>query len=58
MEQFNVAGVCRISTGGALAWASVNPLLNAGKEMLDEGSFNWLQQMAKGSEIQSLIKRQ
>ncbi len=57
MEQFNAAGVCRISTGGALTWASVNPLLTAGKEMLQEGSFSWLTQMAKGSEIQSLLKK-
>ena len=56
MEQFNSAGVCRISVGGALAWASVNPLLNAGKEMLNDGSFSWLGQMAKGAEVQSLLK--
>lgn len=55
MEQFNAAGVCRISTGGALTWASVNPLILAGKEMLEQGSFDWLQTMAKGTEIQNLI---
>ena len=56
MDQFNAAGVCRISTGGALAWAAVNPLLLAGKEMLEQGSFEWLKGMAKGTEIQSLLR--
>lgn len=58
MADFNEAGVCRISTGGALTWATLNPLLAAGKEMLNEGSFNWLQHMAKGTEVQSLLNSQ
>ena len=56
MEKFTAAGVCRVSTGGALAWASVKPLLSAGKEMLEQGSFQWLKEMARGTEIQALIK--
>lgn len=56
MVQFNKAGVCRVSTGGALTWASVNPLLLAGREMLEQGSFAWLNAMARGTEIQSLLK--
>lgn len=55
MAQFNEAGVCRISTGGALTWATLNPLLTAGKEMLNDGTFSWQQHMAKGTEIQSLL---
>ncbi len=57
MEKFTRAGVCRISVGGALAWASVNPLLMAGKEMLEQGSFSWLKNMARGSDIQSLLRQ-
>lgn len=57
MEQFNAAGVCRVSTGGALTWASLAPLLNAGKEMQEQGSFQWLRAMAKGTEIQQLIEK-
>ncbi|MCG8413772.1 MAG: isocitrate lyase/phosphoenolpyruvate mutase family protein [Pseudomonadales bacterium] len=57
MEQFNAAGVCRISTGGALTWASLKPLLDGGKEMLESGAFSWLKQMAKGTEIQSLLQK-
>lgn len=56
MDKFNAAGVCRISTGGALAWAAVNPLLLAGREMLEQGNFDWLKSMAKGTEIQSLLR--
>jgi len=55
VAQLSEAGATRISTGGALTWASLNPLLMAGKEMLEKGSFDWLGQMAKGTEIQSLL---
>lgn len=57
MDQFNAAGVCRISTGGALTWASLKPILDGGKEMLESGTFSWLKQMAKGTEIQSLLQK-
>ncbi len=57
MDQFNAAGVCRISTGGALTWASLKPFLDGGKEMLESGTFDWLKHMAKGTEIQSLLQK-
>ncbi|HCL71769.1 MAG TPA: 2-methylisocitrate lyase [Gammaproteobacteria bacterium] len=50
-------GVTRVSTGGALNWAAVNPLITAGKEMLEQGSFNWLTVMAKGTQVQALLKK-
>ena len=50
-------GVTRVSTGGALNWSAVNPLISAGKEMLEQGSFNWLTGMAKGTEVQALLKK-
>lgn len=50
-------GVTRVSTGGALNWAAVNPLITAGKEMLEQGSFNWLTGMAKGTQVQALLKK-
>ena len=56
VAQLSEAGATRISTGGALTWAALNPLLSAGKEMLEQGSFDWLGQMAKGAEIQSLLR--
>lgn len=49
------AGATRISLGGALAWACIKPLLDAGREMLEQGSFNWTAQMAKGREIKELL---
>lgn len=50
-------GVTRVSTGGALNWAAVNPLITAGKEMLEQGSFNWLTGMANGTQVQALLKK-
>ena len=49
------AGAQRISVGGALNYACINPLLIAGKEMLEQGTFNWLGAMASGKEIQTLL---
>jgi len=45
VDEFSAAGATRISIGGALTWAALNPLLNAGKEMLEQGTFNWINQM-------------
>mgnify|MGYP001236905822 FL=1 len=50
-------GVTRVSTGGALNWAAVNPLITAGKEILEQGSFNWLTVMAKGTQVRALLKK-
>jgi 2-methylisocitrate lyase-like PEP mutase family enzyme len=57
VPQLADAGVTRVSTGGALNWAAVHPLITAGKEMLEQGSFNWLTGMAKGTEVQALLKK-
>lgn len=38
-------GVRRISTGGALAYATVKPLIDAGNEMLNQGRFGWVTRM-------------
>jgi hypothetical protein len=32
-------------------------LITAGKEMLEQGSFNWLTGMAKGTEVQALLEK-
>lgn len=55
VEDFAAAGAKRISIGGALAWASVKPLLDAGKEMLEKGSFDWTKTMASGAEVKKLF---
>lgn len=35
--------------------AAVNPLITAGKEMLETGTFSWLDSVARGQEIRKLI---
>lgn len=49
------AGAQRISVGSALTWVAINPLIRAGKETLEQGSFNWLSEMASGEEIKKLL---
>jgi 2-methylisocitrate lyase-like PEP mutase family enzyme len=55
VEEFSAAGARRISVGGALNWASVNPLLKAGQEMLDQGTFSWTADMASGRDVKKLL---
>jgi 2-methylisocitrate lyase-like PEP mutase family enzyme len=55
VEQFAAAGARRISIGSALSMACWQPLLIAGREMLEQGSFDWTQGMASGGEISQLL---
>jgi 2-methylisocitrate lyase-like PEP mutase family enzyme len=55
VPDFVDAGAKRISVGGALAWASVKPIIEAGRQMLEQGNFNWTGQMASGAEIKTLL---
>ena len=55
VDDFIAAGAKRISVGGALAWASLKPALDAGKEMLEQGSFNWVTSIASGAEVKKLL---
>jgi len=55
VDDFAQAGAKRISVGGALNWAAVNPLLNAGREMLEQGTFNWTSGMASGGDVKKLL---
>ena len=55
VDEFIEAGAKRISVGGALTWACIKPLLDAGREMLEQGSFGWTKQMAKGAEVKQLL---
>lgn len=49
------AGVKRISIGGALANVAIGAILEAGSELLENGTFGWLAQMAPRSEITRLL---
>ena len=56
LADFHDAGALRVSLGGALTHATLKPLIDAGKEMRESGSFHWLSGMANGSEIAGLLK--
>jgi 2-methylisocitrate lyase-like PEP mutase family enzyme len=49
------AGAKRISVGGALARAALTALLSAGREMRDQGSFDWSQNLVGGNEVSALL---
>ena len=55
VDEFAESGAKRVSIGGALNWAAVNPILKAGKEMLAQGTFNWTAEMAPHGEVKKLI---
>lgn len=55
VDEFSAAGAKRISLGGALTWATIRPLLDASKEMLERGTFNWSNHLVSGSEIRILL---
>jgi 2-methylisocitrate lyase-like PEP mutase family enzyme len=55
LAQLAHAGAKRISIGGALARAVMATLLRAGKEMRDQGSFNWTSDMTSGAELTKLL---
>ncbi len=57
VSDFAAAGVKRVSLGSALNWASINPLLIAGKEMLEEGTFNWMAGMASRKGVEELLSK-
>lgn len=44
------AGARRVSVGGALALLSLSPVVEAGREMLEQGRFDWLSRVATGAE--------
>jgi len=56
VQQMASNGAKRISVGGALNWAAVNPLLMAAKEMLVEGTFDWTENLAASNEVNKLLQ--
>lgn len=55
VQQLAAAGGARISVGGALIYAAVAPLLQAGKEMLEQGTFTWAGNVANSSKIKAVL---
>ena len=55
VDELADAGAQRISIGGALARAAMTPILSAGTEMLESGSFAWLAACAPAGEVNRLM---
>lgn len=56
VAEFGECGANRISVGGALNFAAINPVLGAGAEMIDKGTFDWLGGRADGAVVAELLK--
>lgn len=57
VAEFNKCGANRISLGGALNFAAINPVLSASAEMIEKGTFDWLGNRADGAAVTELLKR-
>jgi 2-methylisocitrate lyase-like PEP mutase family enzyme len=55
LAQLAEAGAKRVSTGGALARASITALLRAGAEMIERGSFAWTSGLASSADVKRLL---
>lgn len=55
LTEFAEAGAKRVSIGGALALASLTPVLSAGREMLEQGTFGWVQDLSKAAEARKYL---
>lgn len=56
VEEFTELGVRRISLGGALARLTHRAILDAGRSIFEEGSFDGLRRGASGKEIDGLLR--
>lgn len=54
--EFSECGANRISLGGALNFAAINPVLDASVEMIEKGTFEWLGSRADGAAVSKLLK--
>jgi 2-methylisocitrate lyase-like PEP mutase family enzyme len=51
VSELAAAGVARISTGGTLAMAAIDALARAARELLDDGTYGFLEQARAGSAL-------
>ena len=49
-------GVKRVSIGGALARVVLGAMIDAGEEMLERGTFTWLEKAASGRRLVDMFK--
>src|SRR5205807_1527279 len=50
VAELGAAGVCRVSVGGAFAFAALGTLVEAGRELLDEGTYGYWDKAATGGQ--------
>ena len=55
LAELSALGVKRVSVGGALARAALGAFLRAGREMQAHGTFGFVEDAAKSSEIEALL---
>ena len=55
--QLAAVGAKRLSIGGALAWATIGTVLRSGLEMMEQGSFDWTNDLATNKEIGALLSK-
>ncbi|MFT5511434.1 MAG: 2-methylisocitrate lyase-like PEP mutase family enzyme, partial [Hyphomicrobiaceae bacterium] len=55
VEEFAAAGAKRLSIGGALARLMLGSVMQAGNEMLQQGTFNWTAGMASGGDLKRML---
>jgi 2-methylisocitrate lyase-like PEP mutase family enzyme len=56
VPELSAAGAARISIGSALANAAIGAILEAGREMLERGSFDWFRGMASSADIAKYLR--
>jgi 2-methylisocitrate lyase-like PEP mutase family enzyme len=56
IREFSEAGARRISVGSALADAALGVAVTAGRELLDRGSFNWLEEAHAKIDIGGMLR--
>ncbi|MGI9353153.1 MAG: isocitrate lyase/PEP mutase family protein [Rhizobiaceae bacterium] len=57
MKEFADAGVARISLGSMLSRVTHKVIMDASREMFEEGGFSLLQNAASGSEVDALLEK-
>jgi len=57
LEELAEAGAQRVSVGGALNWSVLTPLINAGEEMLNKGTFNWTSKITPSNQVNEILNQ-
>lgn len=56
IAELSECGANRISLGGALNFAAINPVLEASAEMIEKGTFDWLSGRADGLTVKGFLE--